>query len=149
MNTATDIARFLVQYGIDTRKSLTNMKLQKLLYYAWIEYYTSHDGRHLFEDRMYAWKLGPVVPPVYREYRIYAAMPISITKPPEGEIDDDTAEFLRSFADRYRDTSFRDLVARSHAPGKPWDKAYRDGQDDVVIPFTSIIRLECTQQSCL
>lgn len=143
MNTATDVARFLVQYYIDIKKSTTNMKLQKLLYYAWIEYFTSHDGKYLFEDKIYAWKLGPVVPPVYYEYRIYAAMPISITKSPEGKIDDDTAEFLRSFADKYKDMSARDLVTRTHAPGKPWERAYRGGNGDTAIPFSSIIRLEC------
>lgn len=143
MNTAIDVARFLVQHYIDAKRSITNMKLQKLLYYAWIEFYKSHDGKYLFEDDIYAWKLGPVVPEVYYEYRIYAAMPISITKTPEGKIDDDTETFLRSFADKYKDISARDLVTRSHAPGKPWEKAYKDGHGDTTISFKSIIRLEC------
>ncbi len=143
MNTATDVASFLVQYYIDIKKSTTNMKLQKLLYYAWIEYYKSHDGRYLFEDKIYAWKLGPVVPQVYHEYRIYAAMPISIAKPRKGEIDEETAAFLQSFAEKYKDVSARDLVSRSHAPGKPWEKAYKEGHGDTAIPFNSIIRLEC------
>lgn len=88
MSTAIDVVRFLVQHYIDAKRSITNMKSQKLLYHAWIEFYKSHDGKHLFEDDIYAWKLGPVVPEVYYEYRIYAAMPISITKTPEGKIDD-------------------------------------------------------------
>lgn len=143
MNTATDVARFLVQYYIDIKKSVTNMKLQKLLYYAWIEYYTHHDGKYLFKDEIYAWKLGPVVPDVYREYRIFAAMPISMTKKPENSIDEGTQMFLRSFADRYKDTKAMDLVNRSHVPGKPWEKAYKDGHGETAIPFKSIIRLEC------
>lgn len=52
MSTATDVARFLVQYYIDIKKSVTNMKLQKLLYYAWIEYYKSSDGKYLFNDKI-------------------------------------------------------------------------------------------------
>ena len=143
MSTATDVARFLVQYYIDIKKSVTNMKLQKLLYYAWIEYYSSHDGRYLFNDEIYAWKLGPVVPDVYREYRIFAAMPISMTRGPDGNIDEDTREFLKSFADRYKNTKAMDLVNRSHAPGKPWEKAYSKGHGDTAIPFKSIIALEC------
>ncbi len=143
MNTATDVARFLVKYYIDTKKSITNMKLQKLLYYAWIEYFTSHDGKYLFEDKIYAWKLGPVVPQVYYEYRIYAAMPISIAKLPGKGFDNETEKFLRSFAEKYKDVSARDLVTRSHAPGKPWEMAYDADRGDSVISFDSIIRLEC------
>lgn len=143
MSTAVDVARFLVRYHIDIRKSVTNMKLQNLLYYAWIEYYRTHSGGYLFDDRIYAWKLGPVVPAVYREYRIYAAMPISIVKDPENAIDEETQSFLRSFADRYKDMDAMDLVRRSHAPGKPWEEAYKDGHGDTAIPFESIIRLEC------
>lgn len=141
MSTATDVARFLVQYYIDIKKSVTNMKLQKLLYYAWIEYYKSSDGKYLFNDKIYAWKLGPVVPEVYREYRVYAAMPISVSKKPENEPDEETKKFLRDFADRYKDTKAMDLVRLSHAPGKPWEKAYDEGHGDTAIPFDSIIGL--------
>lgn len=142
MNTATDIARFLVRYYIGIGKSISNMKLQKLLYYAWIDYYKLH-GKYLFKDEIYAWKLGPVVPDVYREYRIYAAMPITATKEPVNGISEDVKQFLRQFADRYKDAKAMDLVYLSHAPGKPWEKAYESGHGDSIIPFKSIIKLEC------
>lgn len=146
MASATDVARFLVQHYIDTKKSITNMKLQKLLYYAWIDYFIEHDGKFLFNDEIYAWKLGPVVPDVYREYRIFAAMPISFTKKPDEVIDGDLKEFLCKFADRNKDVSAKELVSRSHAPGKPWEKEYKNGCGNTSIPFNSIIKLECQKK---
>ena len=143
MTSATDVARFLVQEFVDIRKSTTNMKLQKLLYFAWIEYYDYSKGKYLFDDKFSAWKLGPVIPDVYREYRIFAAMPISFTKPPDNNLDGDVVDFLKGFADRYKDVSASNLISRSHQEGKPWCRVYKEGERNTVIPFESIIRLEC------
>lgn len=141
MNTAMDIARFLIQYYNRIKKPITNVKLQKLLYYAWIEYYISH-GKYLFKDSIHAWKLGPVVPEVYYEYRIFAAMPISSVKEPSNRIDDNVRDFLEHFAEKYKDTKAFDLVSRSHEAGKPWEKAYGYCAGSI-IPFKSIVDLEC------
>lgn len=142
MGTATDVARFLVQCAIDMKAPLTNMKLQKMLYFAWIEYYKVSRS-YLFDDSINAWKLGPVVPEVYDEFKIFAAMPITFTKKPELELKPEVKGFLNKFSQRYRDVNAFDLVRKTHERGKPWSEAYREGRKDTVIPFESIIRLEC------
>ena len=35
----SDVARFIVQKYINDGNPVTNMKLQKMLYYAWVDYY--------------------------------------------------------------------------------------------------------------
>ena len=47
---------------------LSNMKLQKLLYYCQGFYYAKNEEL-LFEDKIYAWQYGPVVPDVYHNFK--------------------------------------------------------------------------------
>ena len=49
--------------------NVTNLKLQKLLYYAQGFHAAMHDGEPLFGEALEAWSYGPVVPTVYREYK--------------------------------------------------------------------------------
>ena len=48
---AVDLARRLIKLSIENEIWLTNMKLQKLLYFAWKDYYREH-RRYLFEDEI-------------------------------------------------------------------------------------------------
>ena len=143
MQDAMDVARFLVQRFIDIKKPLTNMKLQKLLYFAWVDYYKATQGKYLYNDKICAWKLGPVIPEVYREYRKYAAMPITFTEQPRHELDKSLRSFLTSFVDENKDRTAISLVADTHRDGTPWKSVYVEGKMDIEIPFESIIRIEC------
>ena len=54
---------------------LTNLKLQKLLYFAY-GVHLSLFNEKLFEDEIQAWKHGPVVPSVYHEFKDCGKNPI-------------------------------------------------------------------------
>ena len=54
---------------------ISNLKLQKLLYYAQ-GVYLAIKGIPLFEEPIYAWQHGPVVPCVYEQYNLFGAAPI-------------------------------------------------------------------------
>ena len=71
-----DVARYIVNYCTEQNKPVSNLKLQKMLYYIWIEYHR-RTNEYLFEDNIYAWPFGPVVPDVYYEYCSYAGSPIA------------------------------------------------------------------------
>ena len=113
----SDVARFIVRKYIEDRNPVTNMKLQKMLYYAWVRYY-QRSGEYLFRDCIYAWKYGPVVPKVHREYRIYAGMPILRSEEP-AEMDRRTTDFLIEFADGHKDFTASRLVNLTHRDGYP------------------------------
>jgi uncharacterized phage-associated protein len=49
---------------------MTNMKLQKLLYYAQGTYLALHDQK-LFEQPIIKWQYGPVIPEVYHQYKAF------------------------------------------------------------------------------
>jgi uncharacterized phage-associated protein len=88
---ASDIAKyFIALVDEEAGDSVSNLKLQKLLYYA--------QGFHLaifdepaFPEEIKAWLHGPVVPPIYHKYKQYGAAPI----PVEQINEDDYAPRLR------------------------------------------------------
>jgi uncharacterized phage-associated protein len=82
-----DVAAFIVK----KMRSLSAMKLQKLLYYsqAWSLVW---DERALFRARIEAWANGPVVPEVYRHHKGQ----FSIDAWPLGNADNLTADERRT-----------------------------------------------------
>lgn len=61
---------FLSKVEEDIGDGISNLKLQKLVYYAQA-YHLAMYGEPLFGERVEAWEHGPVVPELYREYKIY------------------------------------------------------------------------------
>ena len=83
--TAQDVADyFLFLVDDPSGDNLSNLKLQKLVYYAQGFYLAIHD-RPLFDDAICAWEHGPVVPSLYRRYKKYGSggipAPIRSTRP--------------------------------------------------------------------
>lgn len=139
MYSALDIAKTMVQLSIDNKLWLTNLKLQKILYFAWMEYFRD-SGARLFEDEQFqAWKYGPVVPKVYYEYWLNVASLIATTRPPSADVDADTKQFLLDVLRRYAGMSAAELVEKSHGEGTPWKKCYVLGKKET-IPFSVMER---------
>ena len=68
-DTTADLAAdYLVHLSQESGDPLTNLKLQKLLYYAQ-GWYLALFGKPLFDDRIEAWPHGPVVPRVYGRFK--------------------------------------------------------------------------------
>jgi len=69
MTTALDAAKYLLTLDDVSSGDLTsNLKLQKLLYYAQGLHLALHNAP-LFDARIEAWQHGPVCPPVYHEFK--------------------------------------------------------------------------------
>lgn len=78
-----DVARyFLALVDEDAGDSLSNLKLQKLVYYAQ-GYHLAFYDTPLFEERIEAWQHGPVVPALYHAFKKFGAGPVQM----DGEID--------------------------------------------------------------
>lgn len=81
MHSASDVARwFLINQDETTGERISNLKLQKLCYYAQALHLALH-GVPLFRDPVKAWPHGPVVPSLWHEYKENAYYSIPI---PEG-----------------------------------------------------------------
>ncbi|MGD1821877.1 MAG: Panacea domain-containing protein [Pleomorphochaeta sp.] len=76
-NNVKDVARYIINYCHKNEIYITNLKLQKLLYFCEALYLLGTDGkRACFSEDIYAWKYGPVVPSVYSEYKIFGSSEI-------------------------------------------------------------------------
>lgn len=63
-----EIADYIILYFQEHGEPLTNLKLQKLLYYAKGWYLALYD-KPLFNDKIEAWVHGPVVPSIYHAFK--------------------------------------------------------------------------------
>jgi uncharacterized phage-associated protein len=70
---ASDIAKIILKISNpEVGDIISNLKLQKLLYYAQGFHLAIHDSP-LFEEEIEAWMYGPVVPCIYQEYKPFGA----------------------------------------------------------------------------
>lgn len=53
MYDADEVAKLVIDVCMDEEKPVTNLKLQKILYFLWIDWYGKM-GEYLFDDRMEA-----------------------------------------------------------------------------------------------
>lgn len=82
MYDVNDIARWFLQYNQAEQKisgddveGISNLKLQKLLYYAQGVYLAMYD-EPLFNENIVAWQHGPVVVSIYEKYKRFKARSI-------------------------------------------------------------------------
>ena len=94
------IAQLILRIASEQEAGISNLKLQKLLYYsqAW---YLAITNKPLFHERIEAWIHGPVVPPVFGEYKQYRWSPLP---PPDNFIEiQEPAPPARSIAKHVRE----------------------------------------------
>lgn len=77
MVTARNAAYYIIRFCHEHGDAISNLKLQKLLYYAQAWHLALYN-RPLFGDRIEAWVHGPVVPSVYVEFKQWSWQPISV-----------------------------------------------------------------------
>lgn len=88
------IANQLLLYSADSgRELMTNMKLQKMLYYQQ-GFHLAYFGTPLFEDDIEAWMYGPVVPSVYEEYKAFGHQGIEPNRKLDFTFDNDIESSL-------------------------------------------------------
>lgn len=64
------VAEYFLWLTRDQDEQISNLKLQKLLYYAQ-GYHLANFGTPLFDAPIKAWKHGPIVQDIYHEYKQY------------------------------------------------------------------------------
>ncbi|MGC9292044.1 MAG: Panacea domain-containing protein, partial [Acidobacteriaceae bacterium] len=73
--TASEVAKYFIASFQKKGKEISNLKLQKLLYYAQAWHLAFYDVP-LFDDQIEAWVHGPVVRSVFQEYRKFGWKPV-------------------------------------------------------------------------
>lgn len=138
---AIEVARFVIAECFRKNINISNLKLQKVLYFVWVDFFKK-TGRMLFLDEFCAWQLGPVIPYVYYEYCSYAGRPI-LEYYDKTDISVADQSVLIELVKRYANISASTLVNITHKKGSAWDLIYKNGVGNRnVIPFSLIIEKE-------
>ena len=131
MYSALNIAKYTINKCTKDRCPISNLQLQKILYYIQREFL--QQGEIAFPEEIEAWQFGPVVPEVYRQYCGFGALPIRMRYMVRIELDD--IRMINPIIEKKRILNPWDMVSDTHSSGKAWDLIYRDGAGDhQVIP---------------
>lgn len=133
---ARDAANYLLYIMSDVFDDLTNMKINKLLYFAQ-GYYLKKYGTPLFDDKIEAWEHGPVVSDVYSLYKDYGDKPIKgyDDTGAAGRVALEAKRVLYDVAKKYGKYTASALRNMTHVVDSPWDKVYRPDLLHRVIPI--------------
>lgn len=118
---ALEIAKYVINYALENDAPISNLQLQKILYFLVRDFYKK-TSRFLFVEDFIAYPLGPVVQEVYEVYRGYGSSKIFDKTSPEAKLDEETKSTVDSILNRYiRETAFN-LVNLSHCKGGAWQQ---------------------------
>lgn len=141
---ALDVANYVVNYSIERECPVSNLKLQKLLYYIQAASLVERQ-KPAFNDEISAWTYGPVVEPVYYQFKLYANCDIDkvITErefhlfsieteqspyDPAQVILPKDASLIHQVVDSYREKNALQMVAKTHRE-EPWKNAHQRGDN--------------------
>ena len=132
---AADISCVFLSLAGQNGEAVTNLKLQKLLYYAQAWHLAVYK-KPLFDDKIEAWAFGPVIREVYCAYKDCCFLPIK-RAPGAGEVlSKQQAVFLNKIYETFMPFTARQLMHMTQLE-EPWLGAYR--KDEIaVIPQESM-----------
>jgi len=126
---AIDVAKLFLGWATRDGDLITNLKLQKLLYYAQA-WYLVNSRRRLYEDKIEAWEFGPVIRSLYSKWKRHGNSPIpyKLIGNEESPFGASQISFLKEFYSIFSNISATNLVNMSHNE-TPWKDAYSMGQN--------------------
>lgn len=139
MYKAIDISRWFISFVDKNHGDLiTNLKVQKLLYYAeaWSQVFYN---RTLFEEDIQAWAHGPVVPEVYHAFKNRGLEPLELDRALE-KLDDEALEILEEVQSIYGELTAKSLEIMTRQD-TPWLRA-RNGLSEEAVCNTVIPKHE-------
>lgn len=137
-----DVARFAINCAERDGQPLSNLKLQKILYFLWKRFYAKNKASLFKDDYFFAWKFGPVVPSVYYEYFMFGAYPIAaglLDDFDEEVLPEDARSFIAETVRDYEGQKVGELIKRTHVEGGAWYRVFANGKGmKEIIPFLEI-----------
>lgn len=146
-----DISRYVINYSNQENYDISNLKLQKLLYFIQA-YFLITKKAPCFKEDIEAWDFGPVVPSAYYKYRLFGGSNIpSITTYTIIEKNSDDisqskiksakydkaciascdAKLIEDVINKFSNYSASDLVEITHRQN-PWKNAYENGRNTII-----------------
>lgn len=148
-----DIARYVVEYCIKQDADISQIQLQKMIYYIQANFLVKRNGIPCFKEEILNWAYGPVVREVYDEFRKYGSNKITaVPDVKEIEVDDDfnfvykilpfdssiikecDKLLINEVVDKYRKEDAFVLVEKTHNEG-PWKQTGRNEEIETELIF--------------
>lgn len=124
---AMPLAQYTVTKCEAEAEPISNLQLQKIMYFLQSVYCRSMHGKLLFPEEFEAWPYGPVLPEVYEQFSNYGGRLIHERFENPVILSIGTKTFIDEGIEVLRTKSPWDLVRTSHAPGSPWDQIWKGG----------------------
>lgn len=122
--TSLSIANEFIKLAQNEGKKLTNMQLQKLVFFSH-GYNLAFLDTPLTTDEVRAWPFGPVYPLLYDSLRYLGSNGTDKTIPNIPEIrESDEKEIIESVWNAYREHTAYELSSISHNAGSPWSQVW-------------------------
>jgi uncharacterized phage-associated protein len=134
---AKAVANEFLHLAKDEGRSITPMQLLKLIYFVY-GWYWAFANERLLDERVQAWKYGPVVPSIYHEFKSFGNEPINsfatefkpvhnggkfgfrIEEPRVPECEAFPRKLITRVWEVYKNYSAIELSRMTHEPGTPW-----------------------------
>jgi uncharacterized phage-associated protein len=137
-----DIANFTLAFADQRGFSLTNLALQKLLYFVHGWFFSMYE-QPLIKNKFEAWQYGPVQRVIYDQFKGFRETAIhgvraTFIDPLSGEpiykepnIDPEHAYVIETVLENYRGYTAGQLVQESHVEDGPWEYVWQQAEDSV------------------
>lgn len=126
MYSAVDIANYLIFVTSDICSDMSNMKVNKLVYFA--QGHALKRGFSLFDEKIRAGQHGPMVEEVYHAYEQWGDEPIlKWDEESAKKLPSEIREFLIEVAGKYVTYTAAQLRQMTHQTDSPWDKCFVQG----------------------
>ncbi|WP_208558925.1 Panacea domain-containing protein [Marinilactibacillus kalidii] len=155
---AMDVATFILAL-----KSMSHLKLQKLLYLVYADYLSRYH-EPLFKDDIVTYKYGPVVEKVYQLFKKYGAekindsekyafwvkdtvVPPLLMKLSNSNKGEKAIESILNTIRHYENYTANQLVTLTHSKDSPWSKTYNMDNVNAVIIDETILQYHVNESN--
>lgn len=137
-----DVANFTLEFADQRNLKLTNLALQKLLYFVHGWFYSIYE-QPLIKNKFEAWKYGPVQRVIYDQFKGFKERAIQGVRatyidPSTGEpvyrepkIDPEHAAVINGVLEKYQRYTAGQLVEESHVEDGPWEYVWQQAEEAV------------------
>jgi uncharacterized phage-associated protein len=151
MNDSRAIANLVLDVADTIGVGITNLQLQKILYFVWGEYYARFNN-DLFVEKFSAWEYGPVIPEIYHSFKNNSNQRIRDRLHKidyrtgkkivlASQLECDARDFLENCIKKYAKVQAGTLVDWSHNKNGPWAEIWNHtgaSNPGMIISFESI-----------
>ncbi len=131
MYNVLDICKYVVHYSNQKNYGISNLRLQKILYFIQA-YFLRIKGKRCFREPIEAWDFGPVVPKAYHRYKYFGAGEIPDFEKPFIRFDDPVdRQIVEEVVDLLSEYTTTQLVSMTHRQS-PWKDNYKPNANNEI-----------------